>query len=430
VTRLATVLAMLLLTVRAVSAQPQEYKIEIPDLDPKPYSLGGFVEFRPIFYRLDPESALYGLRFFAGETTTSQYNSQLQLDAGYRKGVASVSTRTVLDIRKLPESWDNDVTFYEAYLSLKPSASFTLDAGKKTLKWGKGYIWNPAAFLDRPKDPDDPAQALEGYVVLSADIIKSFSGPLRTLAVSPVLIPVYDHVNESFGRPGTVNVAGKAYVLLYDTDIDVMFLSGGSRPGRFGFDASRNLRFNLEVHGEYAFVPEARRLVADGTGRLSEETVSAASWLVGARYLSSGKTTVIVDLYRNGQGYREDEMRAFFDLARSAALALAAQGDDRLIAAARRAADAGYSRPAPMGKYLYARVSQPDAFGILYLGLAASSIWNLADRSVSLVPELTYKATENLELRSQVAMLLGGRATEFGEKQADLRLEMRVRYYF
>jgi hypothetical protein len=55
---------------------------------------------------------------------------------------------------------------------------------------------------------------------------------------------------------------------------------------------------------------------------------------------------------------------------------------------------------------------------------------NLDDRSASVLPELSYRLTENLELRWQSTLLLGRRHTEFGEKQANARTELRVRYYF
>jgi hypothetical protein len=422
-------MALLLAAAPALAQQP-EYPIAIPDLDPKPYSFGGFVEARPIAFWLDPEAALYGLRFVGEEKTTRQYNARLQFDAGYRKGMASLFTRTVFDARQSRDGWDSGTTSYEAYVSLKPSPSFTLDVGKKTLKWGKGYIWNPAAFLDRPKDPDDPALALEGFIVVSADYIKSFDGPLRTLSISPVLVPVYEHVNETFGRTGRVNVAGKLYLLLYDTDLDVMVLSGGSRPGRVGVDVSRNLRSNLEVHGEYVVIPDARRLVLDEAGRLVEDAGRAFSWVAGVRYLTASNTTFIVDLYRNGLGADEDEMRAYFSLARTASQALEENADARFLAAARRAGEAGYAGTTPMRDYLYARVSQPDAFDVLYFSVAVTGIVNLADGSASVVPEVTYKPRENLELRSQLGVLLGRRDTEFGEKQANVRLDVRARYYF
>ena len=67
------------------------------------------------------------------------------------------------------------------------------------MKWGKGYAWNPVAFVDRPKDPEDPELAREGYVVATADYIKSFQGPLKTVSLTPVLLPVYKDVNDDFG---------------------------------------------------------------------------------------------------------------------------------------------------------------------------------------------------------------------------------------
>jgi hypothetical protein len=84
----------------------------------------------------------------------------------------------------------------------------------------------------------------------------------------------------------------------------------------------------------------------------------------------------------------------------------------------------------PMRNYLYGRVNQPDAFGILYLTLGASTIVNADDGSYSLLPEVQYKPIENLELRWVANIQRGGSWTEFGEKQADVRLEFRVRYYF
>ena len=136
---------------------------------------------------------------------------------------------------------------------MKPSSSLTLEAGKKTLKWGKGYAWNPVAFIDRPKNPDDPDLALEGFTVVTADYTRSFAGPLKTLSLTPVFLPVADQVNEDFGDRYYLNFAGKLYFLLYDTDIDLVFLSGGSKPPRWGLDFSRNITTNLEVHGEWAW---------------------------------------------------------------------------------------------------------------------------------------------------------------------------------
>jgi hypothetical protein len=97
---------------------------------------------------------------------------------------------------------------------------------------------------------------------------------------------------------------------------------------------------------------------------------------------------------------------------------------------ASRATEAGYGRMNPMRNYVYGRINQPDAGGVLYLTLGASAIVNVDDGSYSLLPEVQYKPTENLELRWLANLQRGGSRTEFGEKQGDLRLELRARYYF
>jgi hypothetical protein len=424
-------LAMILLLASALDAQ--EPPVEIPPVDRKPYAANGFLELRPVMIWQDTDAALFRLRSFTDKTPdaqTMQLNSRVQLDASYRRSWFSAQTRTVVDTGYTSGDWTADATAYELYVSLKPAPSFTLDAGKKTLKWGKGYLWNPVAFLDRPKNPEDPALALEGFTVLSADYIRTFDGPLQVMSVTPVLVPVFGDLNQSFGERGHLNVAGKLYLLLFDTDFDVMFLTGGSRRARFGFDLSRNLASNLEVHGEVTHVPANLTAILEPNGALVQREEPATSLVMGLRYLTEANTTYIVDYFRNGTGYAPGAMEAYFDLIDRGYEAWNASGDGRTLTLASRATDAGYGRMNPMRNYLYGRVNQPDALGVLYLTLGASTIVNVDDGSFSVLPEVQYKPTENLELRWLANIQRGGTWTEFGEKPADVRVELRLRYYF
>jgi len=417
----------------ATVAHGQEPPSEIPPVDRKPYSANGFLELRPVMIWQDRDAALFRLRSFTDKTPdarTMQLNSRLQLDAAYRRGWFSAQTRAVVDAAYATGDWTGDATAYEAFLSVKPAPSLTVDAGKKTLKWGKGYIWNPAAFLDRVKSPEDPALALEGFTVLSADYIRTFEGPLQVMSVTPVLLPVFGDLNQSFGERGHLNVAGKLYLLLLDTDIDVMFLTGGSRRARFGMDLSRNLRSNLEVHGEMTHVPHDVSSILESAGTFAQRERPATSLVLGLRYLTEANTTYIVDYFRNGAGYAPGEMEAYFEFIGRGYESWTVSGDQRVLTLASRATDAGYGRMNPMRNYVYGRVNQPDAFDVLYLTLGASAIVNVADGSYTLLPEVQYKPAENLELRWLANIQRGGAWTEFGEKQADVRLEFRVRYYF
>jgi hypothetical protein len=412
------------------SASAQEPEIEIPPVGRTPYSIGGLLEFRPAIIWLDTGAPLLTSPSSGDDTPGAhgRLNSRLQLDAGYQRNWFNARARTVVETAYASGAWTGDAAAYEAFVSLRPAPSLTVDAGKKTLKWGKGYLWNPAAFLDRGKSPEDPALALEGFVVASADYIRTFDGPLQVMSFTPVLLPVSRNLNASFGQPRHLNVAGKLYLLLYDTDIDVMALSGGSRPARFGLDFSRNLRPNIELHGEWTQVRATPTSIVGPTGTILTVHRPSTNVVIGVRYLSATNTTAIVDYFHNGGGYSLSEMETFFSLVERAFDPTAA--DEWLQAAVRRASEAGYGRINPMRNYVYGRVNQPDAFGVLYLTLGASAIVNADDGSHLLLPEVQYKPTENLELRWLTNIQRGASYTEFGEKQADVRLELRVRYHF
>jgi hypothetical protein len=59
-----------------------------------------------------------------------------------------------------------------------------------------------------------------------------------------------------------------------------------------------------------------------------------------------------------------------------------------------------------------------------------TGIFNTNDKSFSVGPELLYTGVKNLELRLRTNFLIGDSYTEYGEKQNDFWIGLRVRYYF
>jgi hypothetical protein len=413
----------------------EEYKFDISEIEKKPYHVGGYAEFRPVLFVLDRDAALYKLRFFDRDEgkTIDEYNGKLQLEGSYEKGIARLFVRTNFDLQYSYLGWDHNETkrmIYESYLSLKPSDSLGFKFGKQTLLWGKGYAFNPVAFVSRPKDPDDPELALEGVITASADYIKSFSGPLKTFSVTPVIFPVYEHINDDFGEINHLNFAGKIYFLFYDTDIDFLFLTGKSRTNRFGMDFSRNITTNFEVHGEFAFINNQTKRVIDSQGIISVSKFDAKSYLLGIRYLTASDTTFIFEYYRNGTGFTHLEMKDYFSFIDKGYDLFLVAGNDSLLKKAAGITEGNYGRPNAMKDYLYLRISQKEPFNILYFTPAITGIMNLNDQSVSISPELLYTGITNLELRLKAIALVGQNGSDYGEKPNDYRIELRVRYYF
>ena len=415
----------------ALSAQ-EEHTFDPSEIEKKAFQFGGYLEFRPVFFGLDRGSQFYKLRFYKGEEdkTIAEYNFNALLDLNYEKGIVGATIRTNTDFTKSLLGWSHDTTLYEALFSVNPSLSLHLDIGKKRMKWGKGYAWNPVAFIDRPKNPNDPELAMEGYVVLSMDYIKSFQGRLKTITFTPVLIPVYEHINSTFGEKNRLNFGGKVYFLFYDTDIDLMFLSGGSMPARYGMDFSRNITSNFEIHGEFAYIPAYSKKVFDGHGNVDEKKYSSTCFLLGTRFLTATNTTFFFEYLKNGSGYTSNEMEIFYSLIDLAYQSHLLTGDDSQLEFLSSATSQAYRTFAPMQDYLYLRISQKEPWNILYLIPSFTSIFNLTDKSFSLTPELIYSPITNLEFRAKITVLLGKAGSEFGEKQNNLRLEFRGRYYF
>jgi hypothetical protein len=302
----------------------------------------------------------------------------------------------------------------------------TIDAGKKALKWGKGYAWNPVGFVERAKDPSDPDLGREGYKLVTADYIRSYLGELRTLAITPVVVPVRSNTNSDFGKADHLNLATKAYLLYKDTDIDVMFLSNGSRSARYGIDFSRNITSNFEIHGEWAHISNVEKTVTDSSGNTHSESRTANNYLLGLRYLTENDTTIITEYYRNGAGFSSSQMSDFYQAVHTAENT----SNTALLNNLEKLARQGYAKRNPGKNYLYVRLSNKEPFDILYFVPSIAAIVNLDDSSYSLAPELLYTGITNLELRARVTILEGKRLSEFGEKINDSKLEFRLRYYF
>jgi hypothetical protein len=410
----------------------ESYTFDTAEIEKKPYHLGGYLEFKPILYGLDRNAAFYKLRFFNDPRGRNllEANGKIQLEGSFEKNIFRVYAKTNTDLSSSYSGGSERSTFYELYGSVKPSSNLKFDVGKKTMKWGKGYAWNPVAFVDRPKDPDDPETALEGYTLATADYIKSFDGPLKTFSFTPVLFPVYDHMNDTFGNNYKLNVAGRFYFLLYDTDIDLMFMTGGSKSDRYGVDFSRNISTNFEVHGELAYVRNFQKTVLDINGNRGLVEGDAVSYVVGIRHLTTFDLTTIIEYYHNGTGLSGDDMKNYYAYVARGYDTYQTTGNATILGNAQQMAEGGYGRANAMGNYLYARFSWKEPFDILYFTPALTWMMNTDDQSWSLTPELLYTGVTNWEFRIRTGVIVGVRNSEFGEKQNDYRIELRIGYYF
>jgi hypothetical protein len=402
-----------------------EETFDLSAYEKKAFEWKGYLELKPEHQFLRRDSAGYVLQY-PGETrdTADRWSAAAELSGILRHDTLSFSFTGHASYLDEPKGSASDARFYEAYARWQPDPRTAVDLGKRALGWGKGYAWNPVAFLDRTKDPTDPELSREGFVMATGALVRSFDGPVQTLALTPVLLPTTSDLNPDFGASGHLNPAVKLYGLVADTDVDLIYTARGSHGARYGVDFSRNLGNNLEIHGEWARTTDTPRAVLTTGNTLAMETRGYTSYLLGLRYLTERDTTFIAEIYRNGGGYTKAEMDRFFNLVRDSAT------NPALTPIATQATTQGYNRPNAMRDYVYLRASQKEPFDLLYLTPALTLIANRDDRSYTLIPELAYTGFDDLELRLRLAFNRGDSATEYGEKPVRSRLELRLRYFF
>jgi hypothetical protein len=411
-----------------------DYDFAIPEAEKKPYELGGRLEGRYLYHRLDRDSARYRLDAVGDDPgrEAHEWRGVGELWVGYRRGIFQANLLTHHEFGKTQarEEWDH--ALYEGYVTLTPTASLTVDVGKKRLLWGKGYAWNPSGFINRPKDPDDPALTLEGRTLLGVDLIKSFAaGPVTNMGLTALVLPVIDDwANKELGDDGDLNTAVKLYLLWRDTDLELIGLDGPQQPRSIGFGFARNLAENIAVHGEAAWQRKAARLVLDAAGGVHRERKDRFGFLLGARYLNALDTTFILEYYRNGAGYDRSEIQDFFIYQRAAFERWQTLGDAAAMQRADQVTRPYYQQRNYGRDYVYLKISQKEPLDLLYFTPWAATVVNLNDGSFNLQPGLTWAPLTDVELNLRVGIPVGPGRTEFGEKPDAVRPEVWVRCVF
>jgi len=425
-------LAMLLAGAGAAHGQPT-YTFSPSEYQRSAFEIGGYAEGRLEAFQLNRNSAFYELNKPYGNrpSTNGRATGTLELTGQYRKSISTLNF-TVHGSGTRDGLFGNsqETKLYEGGLNVQPAAGLAFYLGKRTLLWGKGYAWNPVGFVQRPKDPTDPNLAREGFWMATIDYTRSIRlGPVRTVGFTSVLIPSTRTLNSDFGPKQGTSVAGKLYFLVGNTDIDLMALSAGAKSARYGADFSTAVTPALELHGELAHITAATRLVLNGDGQLVPITSSPTSYLLGLNYLTASNTTFILEYYHDEGGFQSAEADAFYTLAHDAFAQFPSTGATSLLQKANTMSSM-YMRPNPMRDYLNFRVSHKEPFNILYFTPSLMIQTNLTDHSALVLPEVLYTGFHNIELRLRGQVNIGPSLTEFGEKQAASRIELRVRYYF
>lgn len=370
---------VLILLAVFVNLSADEYDFDMDAIEKTPYEFSGYLRLEDKAQRLNPDKKSQNYLHLEG-----------LVDFSYTYDIFKFKTSVMGTYDHIKDKTsESEAPINELYLEAKLNTNHTLLAGKESLKWGKGYFANPVAFFDRPKDPSQPTLAREGYILAKYSYNKSFDSELKNLSFDFVYLPSGYDVNKDYYRlvtdsKGSDNFATRIYMLLYDTDIDFIYNYSNETNEKIGIDISKNIQTNFEIHAEYA-------KVVDG----------GYDYLLGIRYLSDYELTVISEYIYNSEGLTKEQIQTSSSM-----------------------------QPFIAKDYLITLLTQKEPLDILYFSAYFKNMINMQDSSMQNKLGVTYSFKNNIETDLSYNLNSGKKLSEFGKKQVEDFLWLRVTWSF
>lgn len=417
------ILLFIYFSIESVCAQ--EYDFDIPEAEVKRIEFNGNLDTKWGLLNTRENSPFYGIQFYDLADKTdylSQYRLDFYLDGSYNYKQLGFFLKSFSQYaREEPLS----VSLYELYGSLNFSPRFSMSVGKRRFNWGKGYAFNPAGYVNAEKDPENPDLAMAGKTSLYFNFNRSFNSELlQNFSASAIILPPEPDINQRFTPMDNTGAAFKLYFLLKNTDIDLMALLSEDESSGIGADFSTNLRENLEIHGEYSYANDKINFITGDY--ISHYKNKVGSFLLGLRYLNRLNTTLIFEYYHNNRGLTEEEFTGYLNFLQNRLNS----NDPVIINQTKLNISSQFRSKTLMRDYIYFKLSHPEPFDILYSSISLFSIYNLADNSFILSPQISYKPFTNFEFILWPFFFLGNDNSEYGSKQFRNKVEIWLRFYF
>lgn len=401
-----------------IHAEEDLYSFDVEDFTKKTWEWSGKLQVDAVSRTYNKDSVFYGPKFGSKEPDSDQdYSGLLTLESRwdwewsrlYLIGEYSnkVSTQE--------EASDEDSKIREGYFELAVWKPHSLTMGKKLLRWGKGYAYNPVAFLERPKNPDDPEAGREGVWTTELLLMTGKLPGFENSSVSIIYAPVRENLNDDIfvadpdveydATRDDEDIWGfKWYGLTGTTDLDFYYVSYTQRKmTQWGADFSSNISTNFEVHGEY------------GITDLDEGEDYRRS-LLGFRYLTENEITIVGEWFHKSDGYTADESETLYET-------LNLSPNKSILQELTSSKDLNQN-------YAYLQVSIKEPFAWLYFTPSVQWIRNLDDQSNNALFKLSYNPSGSFSWLASIQELQGEDNTQYGESLVQRKINLQAIYSF
>lgn len=426
-------LSVLLLSILAFVFSDDDYSFDVSEFEKKTIEFSGTAEFKPSVIVPKKESISYRLKYFSknpGSNLLDNYLTMAILNTKFeKKGLLFYKSSDIrLSYNNPDNSWVFDFAMLEGYGKYDFNSNWSILLGKKSHKWGKGYLYNPISYAGRNKDINNIDASLKGFYSLSVSYIKSFSSEiLKNISQELLIIPVYKKLNNDFDTGDRHWIFSHTYFLLFNTDYELFLGLSEKFDYKIGVDFSHNIFTNWEIHGELSFLPKANKTtISKGKSFETNTIYNSIQSIIGTRYLAPFNVTFYLEYIFNGAGLNKKEMQNWCGAADNSLITQ----DTLFIKPIRHEWFSNMNDQYTMQHYLYIKAQYPEPFNILYFTPSLYFLINIVDYSFLGGLDMNYKRFDRASFNLKLVGLHGKNTSEFGSKISKLKTELNVKFFF
>jgi hypothetical protein len=321
---------------------------------------------------------------------------------------------------------DYTCTLHELSLDLSLTDEFDITIGKKILKWGPGYAFNPTGVVEPQRSPSDPSDRLgqnDGRKLISAT---AFLGKSSMTFV---------YINDVQYKSSKLFWSDQEFALRAYTLIDGFDLSliGHYKEGdrlETGFNCAKVIGSNLELHGEFlakkgSSAEYHQVITTDNVEQIFSSYPYEALYdrsnrifykiLLGGQYTFENNINIILEYYHDAEGLSKIEWKRWMKFVKfQNSIQQGSIAVPPIVVEASRYnilwALRTLSPRGAMSDYLFAR----ESYSTGKWSFECYQLLNALDFSMVVIPTVSFGISENVSLYSRWTSFVGVSDSEFG----------------
>ncbi len=340
-------------------------------------------------------------------------------------GVVSVSLNGSASANNISKP-DYSSSLREVYVDYSLTDELNILVGKKILKWGTGYAFNPTGVVEPQRNPSDPSDRLNQYEGRKLLSLGGFVG-----GSSLTLVYLNDvSLRESKLQSTDHELAVRVYSLVGGVDLSLIAHFKQRQKPEAGMNAAYVVGSNLELHAEVLAKQSSRSLyhrvitsdderqffssypyvpLYENSGRIFYKL------LLGGQYTFESGLNITLEYFHNEEGLSEKEWKQWMrfikfhnDIQQGNIVvppALVELSRYNLLWSLQTVSPRGTMRD-----YLFARgyyTLDAWSFELMYFT-------NIADLSAVVIPSVSSRLSEYVSVYSRFTLFLGKDDSEYG----------------